>query len=101
MEREYTATERAALSDLLPTLGETTHDIYLNDRAYWRNVPAAVWTYQLGGYQVLKTWLSYREQRALGRALTAEEAQAFAETARRVVAVLGIMTPAGDREYLN
>ena len=24
-------------------LGDTTFDIYLNDRAYWRNVPAAVW----------------------------------------------------------
>ena len=90
VEREYTAAERAALSDLLPTLGETTFDIYLNDRAYWRNVPAAVWNYQLGGYQVLKKWLSYREQRVLGRALTVEEAQAFAETARRVAAILGL-----------
>ena len=41
VERDYTAAERAALSDanMLPTLGETTFDIYLNDRAYWRNVP--------------------------------------------------------------
>ena len=61
VERDYTADERAALSDILPTLGETTYDIYLNERAYWRNVPAAVWNYQLGGYQVLKKWLSYRE----------------------------------------
>ena len=88
--RDYTAEERAALSDLLPTLGETTCDIYLNDRAYWRNVPARVWEYQLGGYQVLKKWLSYREQRVLGRALTVEEVQAFAETARRVAAVLEV-----------
>ena len=50
-----------------PNPGETTCDIYLNDRAYWRNVPAAVWNYQLGGYQVLKEWLSYREQRILNR----------------------------------
>ena len=90
VERDYTAEERAALSDLLPTLGETTCDIYLNDRAYWRNVPASVWNYQLGGYQVLKKWLSYREQRVLGRALTVEEAQAFAETGRRVAGVLGL-----------
>ena len=90
VEREYTDEERAALSDLLPTLGETTCDIYLNDRAYWRNVPASVWNYQLGGYQVLKKWLSYREQRVLGRVLTVEEVQAFAETARRVAAVLGL-----------
>ena len=73
VEREYTAEERAALSNLLPTLGETTFDVYLNERAYWRNVPAAVWNYQLGGYQVLKKWLSYREQRVLGRALTVKK----------------------------
>ena len=90
VERDYTAAERATLSDLLPTLGETTYDIYLNERAYWRNVPASVWNYQLGGYQVLKKWLSYREQRVLGRALTVEEVQAFAETARRVAAILSL-----------
>ena len=90
VERDYNAAERAALSDLLPTLGETTCDIYLNDRAYWRNVPSSVWSYQLGGYQVLKKWLSYREARVLGRALTVEEAQGFAETARRVAAILSL-----------
>ena len=86
--RNYTPTERAALSSTIPALGETTYDVYLNERAYWRNVPAAVWNYHLGGYQVLKKWLSYREQRVLGRALTVAEVQAFAETARRVAAIL-------------
>ena len=38
-----------------------------NDTAYWRNVPAAVWTYKLGGNQVLKKRLSYREHKVLGR----------------------------------
>ena len=42
---------------------DTMFDIYLNDRAYWRNVPANVWGYKLGGYQVLKKWLSYRRAR--------------------------------------
>ena len=54
VERPYTPEERTALDNALPTLGETTFDIYLNDRAYWRNVPAPVWNYKLGGYQVLK-----------------------------------------------
>ena len=53
-ERPYTATELVALGDLIGILGETTFDIYLNGHAYWRNVPAAVWSYKLGGYQVLK-----------------------------------------------
>ena len=88
--RNYTPTERAALSSTIPALGETTYDVYLNERAYWRNVPAGVWNYHLGGYQVLKKWLSYREQRVLGRALTVAEVQAFAETARRVAGILGL-----------
>ena len=45
----------------------TTGSIYLNDWAYWRNVPANLWSYKLGGYQVLKKWLSYRERKVLGR----------------------------------
>ena len=90
VERPYTPEERAALGAALPALGETTFDIHLNDRAYWRNVPAAVWGYKLGGYQVLKKWLSYRERGVLGRALSASEVAHFAETARRVAALLGV-----------
>ena len=86
-ERQYTKVERAALGDALPTLGETTFDIHLNDRAYWRNVPASVWDYKLGGYRVLKKWLSYRERKVLGRALTHEEVQHFADTVRRIAAI--------------
>src|SRR5262249_1511618 len=44
-------------------------DIYLNDKAYWANVPRTVWDYRLGGYQVIKKWLSYREKELLGRDL--------------------------------
>ena len=69
-ERAFSPDERAATGRTrLPTLGERTFDIYLNGEAFWRNVPAAVWTYRLGGYQVLKKWLSYRERPILGRPL--------------------------------
>ena len=88
VERAYTAAERAALGDTLAALGDTTFDVYLNDRAFWRNVPAAVWTYKLGGYQVLKKWLSYRERGVLGRALSPEEVLYFAEMSRRVGGIL-------------
>ena len=87
-QRPYTADERAALGDAITTLGESTVDVYLNDRAYWRNIPAAIWNYKLGGYQVLKKWLSYRERRVLGRPLTPEEAEHFTNTARRIGAIL-------------
>ena len=84
VERAYTADERAALGEAIAGLGETTFDVYLNDHAFWRNVPAAIWRYKLGGYQVLKKWLSYRERGVLGRALSPEEVLYFAEMARRV-----------------
>ena len=89
-QRPYTADERAALGDAITTLGESTIDVYLNDRAYWRNIPINVWNYKLGGYQVLKKWLSYRESRVLGRPLLPEEVQHFTDTARRIGGILGV-----------
>ena len=86
VERAFTPDERAALGGTLPALGPTTFDVYLNARAFWRNVPAAVWRYKLGGYQALKKWLSYREASILGRPLHPEEVQHFTDTARRVSA---------------
>ena len=65
--------------------------MYLNSRAYWRNVSAAVWRYKLGGYQVLKNWLSYREQSILTRPLTPAEVQHFTDTARRIAAILTLI----------
>jgi len=88
VERAFTPEERAAMSDSLPQLGETTFDVHLNANAFWRNVPAAVWHYTLGGYQVLKKWLSYREHSILQRPSRPEEVQQFAEIARRIAAIL-------------
>ena len=92
VERPLTASETAALGEAAPTLGDTTFDVYLNDRAYWRNVPAAVWHYKLGGYQVLKKWLSYRERPILHRPLHPEEVQHFTNTARRITAILQLVS---------
>lgn len=44
-----------------PALGEETLDVYLNAGCSWKNVPRPAWEFTLGGYQVLKKWLSYRE----------------------------------------
>ena len=88
VERDYTTDERAVLGDAAGILGQTTFDIYLNGNAFWHNVPAAVWRYKLGGYQVLKKWLSYRERAVLGRALRPEEVLYFAEVARRIGAMV-------------
>jgi hypothetical protein len=80
----------AAVEDDDTGAGEPAYDVYLNDLAYWHNVPADVWAYTLGGYPVLKKWLSYRERRVLGRDLTPAEARTFTAIARRIAAILGI-----------
>ena len=97
-ERAFTPEERTAMGDTLPALGATTFDIHLNDRAYWRSVPAAVWTYRLGGYQVLKKWLSYRERDILRRKLKADEVQYFTDTARRIAAIL-CLADSADKSF--
>ena len=95
-ERDYTTDERVTLGNAISILGDTTVDVYLNERTYWRNVPAAVWNYQLGGYQVLKKWLSYREGKVLGRVLQPEEVQYFTDTARRIGAVVQLVASEAD-----
>ncbi len=72
----------------LSGLGETTYDIFINDFAYWRNVPEKVWNYYIGGYQVFKKWLSYREIELLGRPLTLEEITEITNMIRRISAII-------------
>lgn len=98
IERACTAEERAALGAGTALLGETTCDIYLNDTAHWANVPASVWGYTIGGYQVMKKWLSYREYALLGRALTGDELREVRDMARRIAALL-LLQPALDASY--
>lgn len=90
-DRSYSAEEKAAFGTAATILGDVTFDVYLNDRAYWRNIPKAVWEYKLGGYQVLKKWLSYRERDVLGRPLKPDEVQHFTDTARRIAAILQLV----------
>jgi hypothetical protein len=63
-------------------------DIYLNDKVYWSRVPNDVWTLTIGGYPVVKKWLSYREFKVLGRPLRLEEVTNITEVVRRIKAIL-------------
>ena len=65
-------------------------DIYLNDVAGWRHVPRPVWEYAIGGYQVIKKWLSYREKELLGRGLTPDEVRYVTELEQRKVQSVGL-----------
>lgn len=73
-------------------------DVFWNPQACWRNVPAPVWDFTIGGYQVLKKWLSYRERDILGRALHADEVAEFQRVARRLAALVAL-APALDDNY--
>ena len=68
--------------------GPKTLDVYLNETAYWANIPRPIWDYYIGGYQVIKKWLSYREKSMLGRGLKLEEAEYVSEMARRIGALV-------------
>ena len=109
-QRGYTPDELAAMrgaasalclteEQVVSCLGTTTQDVYLNSTAYWRNIPASVWDYTIGGYQVIKKWLSYRERALLGRALSANEAREVTHMARRIAAIV-LLSPALDANYL-
>ena len=97
VDRAYTPEEQTAIAEVIEQLG-ATHDIYLNDIAYWKNIPDRVWTYTIGGYQVIKKWLSYREQQLLGRPLSQEEVIEVMQMARRITAIL-LLEPELDANY--
>jgi hypothetical protein len=80
------------------SLGSTTRDVWMNRASYWRNVPERVWDLKIGGYQVIKKWLSYRELSTLERALTEEEVGHVQATARRLAAIL-LLGPQLDASY--
>ncbi len=107
VERHFTAEELEAFATkgagsrgrIAELTGATTFDVFLNDQAYWRNVPASAWRFTVGGNQVLKKWLSYRETSVLGRPLTAQEMRHFATMCRRIVGVV-LLAPDLDDNYL-
>jgi hypothetical protein len=91
-------TRSCAADEVASSLGQSTHDVYLNEAAWWSNVPERVWAYTLGGYQVIKKWLSYREFELLGRPLTPDEAREVTHMARRIAALV-LLQPELDRNY--
>jgi len=93
-----TPPEPAGGTPALPLPGPATHDVFLNEAACWQNLPAPVWDYTIGGYQVIKKWLSYREFALLGRALTPDEAREVTHMARRIAALI-LLQPELDQNY--
>jgi predicted helicase len=86
------------LDQTLSLLGQQAYDVHLSADVWWSCVPSNVWSYTLGGYQVIKKWLSYRERAVLGRALKPDEVAYLSEMVRRIAAIL-LMGPSLDANY--
>jgi hypothetical protein len=98
--RERSDDETAGLDEeALDLLGTETVDVWLNERVCWRGVPEAVWDYKIGGFQVLRKWLSYRDRRILGRDLTVAETRQFTSICRRISEIV-LLSPRLDASYI-
>ena len=96
--RNWTVAEKEAMRTGFAGLGiEETRgfallgraiDVYLNGTTYWCGVPEAVWNYMIGGYPVIKKWLSYREESIISRPLTKDEAREVTAMVRRLTALI-------------
>ena len=64
--------------------------IFINEHVVYENVPKDVWEFSMGGYQVLKKWLSYREYAVLDRRITTSEMRYFGAMARKIAALLDL-----------
>ncbi len=70
----------------------------MNEDVFWKNVPSKAWEFTVGGYQVLKKWLSYRERAVMSRGLSVEEVREFTNNTRRIVSIL-LFQPQLDKNY--
>lgn len=87
--RDRTDAELDGLDDeALDLLGTEVVDVYLNEHVRFVGVPEAVWDFKIGGFQVARKWLSYRDRRILGRDLSVAEARLFASICRRLCEIV-------------
>ena len=93
IERLCNAAERAALGDAAATLGDSTFDVYLNEPRLLAKRPCnAVWNYKLGGYQVLKKWLSYRASGSVRQATPSRKRCSTSQTRRGGIGAILLVT---------
>ncbi len=70
--------------------GKMTGRLWWNNVAYWDNVPQNVWSFTIGGYQVVKKWLDYRHIDKLGRSLHPDEVRYLSEIVQRIAALIAL-----------
>ncbi|MGB3478778.1 MAG: type ISP restriction/modification enzyme [bacterium] len=65
-----------------------TGDLYWNETCFWKNVPKNIYEFSIGGYPIIKKWLSYRHKNKLKRSLTIKEIEYVTEMTRRIAAMI-------------
>jgi hypothetical protein len=101
LERERTPGELEGLTEeQRELLGAKVIDVYLNDHVCWSGVPEAVWDFKVGGFQVLRKWLSYRDKKILGRDLRIDEIRQFTDICLRLTELV-LLGPQLDQNYLK
>jgi len=86
-------TERAYRPEEEPHLawGATTGDPFINETTCFANVPEHVVRHELGGYEVLKKWLGYRQAKARGgEPLSLSEVSHVRSMIQRLAALLAL-----------
>ncbi len=104
----YDSEELAAMAETAGRVGEDVTalvtrlgpplDVRLNGLAYLKAVPTNVYEMTIGGYQVLKKWLSYRDREVIGRPITVAEAREAVAVVRRLTAYI-LIQPELDSNY--
>lgn len=78
----------------------STGDLYWNNTCFWENVPKDVYEFTIGGYPVIKKWLSYRHIDKLKRPLVDTEIEYVIEMTRRIAALIELGSNLDDN-YRN
>lgn len=70
-------------------LGEPVGNLFINDHAYFADVPQSAWQLELGGYPVLRKWLGYRQfDRNDSRPLSLADQGVFRSIVKRLSALV-------------
>ena len=84
-------------ASLQAIIAQGAQHIHLNPGTFFASVPTAAWEYKIGGFLVLKKWLSYRDYSVSNRSLDTTEARLF----QNMVIRLTIIALLGDRLDAN
>lgn len=62
---DNTVAARGSFPKYTPPEGDAGGKVFINREQYFEGVPSEVWTFEIGGYQVLHKWLKDRRSRTL------------------------------------